>query len=95
MIIISYHQLSSAIISYTRTTTYLQLHLDLDQAHPYFVAVFEDELYWSDWYLSGIIAAHKMTGKDMRTIVDGKATGFTVHVVHPVLQPKGMMECSI
>ena len=50
-----------------------------------FVSMFEDELYWTDAYVSGVLSAHKTTGKAMTTIAEGPVS-LGVVVVHPVLQ---------
>lgn len=36
--------------------------------HPYWVAVFEDNLYWNDWGTQSLEVCHKFTGKN-RTVL--------------------------
>lgn len=40
--------------------------------HPYGIAVFEDQLYWSDWESKSIESCNKYTGKESETITDGE-----------------------
>lgn len=55
--------------------------------HPYGLAVFEDQLYWSDWITKSIHACHKFSGKGHRVLARDR-TIYAVHVYHPSKQPQ-------
>ncbi|KAH8254893.1 hypothetical protein KR038_007739 [Drosophila bunnanda] len=54
--------------------------------HPYGLAIFEDQLYWSDWVTKSIHACHKFSGKDHRVLARDR-TIYAVHIYHPAKQP--------
>ncbi|XP_062138201.1 putative vitellogenin receptor isoform X1 [Drosophila sulfurigaster albostrigata] len=55
--------------------------------HPYGMAVFEDQLYWSDWGTKSVHACHKFTGKGHRILARDRNI-YAVHVYHPSKQPQ-------
>ncbi|XP_034474850.1 putative vitellogenin receptor isoform X1 [Drosophila innubila] len=60
--------------------------------HPYGLAVFEDQLYWSDWGTKSVHACHKFSGKQHRVLVRDRSI-YAVHVYHPSKQPKVPHAC--
>ncbi|EDW48843.1 putative vitellogenin receptor isoform X1 [Drosophila sechellia] len=54
--------------------------------HPYGLAIFEDQLYWSDWATKSVHACHKFSGKDHRILAKDR-TIYAVHIYHPAKQP--------
>ncbi|EDW75194.2 uncharacterized protein Dwil_GK20043 [Drosophila willistoni] len=60
--------------------------------HPYGLAVFEDELYWSDWGTKSIHVCHKQTGKHHRIVAKDRSV-FAVHIYHSAKQPKVKHAC--
>lgn len=60
--------------------------------HPYGLAVFEDQLYWSDWTTKSIHACHKFSGKGHRVLARDR-TIYAVHVYHPSKQPQVPHPC--
>ncbi|XP_054256859.1 putative vitellogenin receptor [Macrosteles quadrilineatus] len=54
--------------------------------HPYAVAVFESNIYWSDWTGQEILRCNKFTGKDRHTVIREKNNRiFGVHIYHPAM----------
>lgn len=60
--------------------------------HPYGLAVFEDQLYWSDWGTKSVHACHKFSGKHHRVLARDRSI-YAVHVYHPSKQPKVPHAC--
>ena len=57
--------------------------------HPFSLAVFEDQLYWSDWEAREVQTCNKYTGKGLTTLVKGLSQypmGVSVH--HPLMHPR-------
>ncbi|KAH8274692.1 hypothetical protein KR018_010052, partial [Drosophila ironensis] len=54
--------------------------------HPYGLALFEDQLFWSDWATKSVHACHKFSGKQHRVIAKDR-TIYAVHVYHRAKQP--------
>ncbi|GIY07542.1 putative vitellogenin receptor [Caerostris darwini] len=53
--------------------------------HPYSLAVFEDNLYWSDWNTFTLDTCNKFTGHKMNVVTRGNGKHIMgVHVYHPV-----------
>jgi len=60
--------------------------LDMVAKHPFSMAVFEDNLYWSDWEMHEIVSCNKFNGKNFRTLV--KEAGIRpmgITIAHPLL----------
>ncbi|XP_070072746.1 vitellogenin receptor Yl [Drosophila takahashii] len=60
--------------------------------HPYGLAIFEDQLYWSDWATKSVHACHKFSGKDHRILAKDR-TIYAVHIYHPAKQPNSTHGC--
>ncbi|XP_055952881.1 low-density lipoprotein receptor-related protein 2-like [Argiope bruennichi] len=62
--------------------------------HPYSLAVFEDNLYWSDWTTFTLESSNKFTGHKTTVMVreNGKHI-MGVHVYHPVLARRANNPC--
>ncbi|XP_030378935.1 putative vitellogenin receptor isoform X2 [Scaptodrosophila lebanonensis] len=60
--------------------------------HPYGLALFEDDLYWSDWGTKSVHVCDKFTGKRHRVITRDR-TIYAVHVYHPAKQPRLSHAC--
>lgn len=57
--------------------------------HPYALAIFEENLYWSDFVNSEILSCNKFTGKNIQKIVYSRNHYFYgLHVYHPSMQPE-------
>ncbi|XP_032597334.1 putative vitellogenin receptor isoform X2 [Drosophila grimshawi] len=60
--------------------------------HPYGLAVFEDQLYWSDWGTKSVHACHKYSGKQHRILARDR-TIYAIHVYHPAKHPQVAHSC--
>ncbi|XP_001966853.2 putative vitellogenin receptor [Drosophila ananassae] len=60
--------------------------------HPYGLALFEDQLFWSDWVTKSVHSCHKFTGKGHRVLAKDR-TIYAVHVYHPAKQPQSSHGC--
>ena len=56
--------------------------------HPHSLAVFEDQIYWTDRQLNRVMQARKFRGKNESVVSHLVSQPLSVHVQHPVLQPK-------
>ncbi|KAJ6637160.1 putative vitellogenin receptor [Pseudolycoriella hygida] len=54
--------------------------------HPYGLAVFEDNIYWSDWSAMSIETCNKFTCKGRKTIVRDRKV-YDLHIYHNSIQP--------
>ncbi|KAF5291298.1 hypothetical protein FQA39_LY03449 [Lamprigera yunnana] len=54
--------------------------------HPYALAIFENEVFWSDWTSNTIESCEKFTGKNHNVIVKEREHIYGVHIYHPALQ---------
>ncbi|XP_035224983.1 low-density lipoprotein receptor-related protein 2-like [Stegodyphus dumicola] len=55
--------------------------------HPYFIAVFEDSLFWSNWDTFSLETSNKFTGHNVTVIARENGQHIMgVHVYHPVLE---------
>ncbi|XP_002024364.2 putative vitellogenin receptor [Drosophila persimilis] len=61
--------------------------------HPYGLAVYEDQLYWSDWGTKSIHACHKYSGKQHRVLAKDR-TIYAVHIYHSAKQPQTPNACA-
>ncbi|KAI8034069.1 putative vitellogenin receptor [Drosophila gunungcola] len=61
--------------------------------HPYGLAIFEDQLYWSDWATKSLHACHKFSGKGHRVLAKDR-TIYAVHIYHPAKQPDTEHGCA-
>ncbi|GBM91899.1 Putative vitellogenin receptor [Araneus ventricosus] len=62
--------------------------------HPYSLAVFEDNLYWSDWNNFTLESSNKFTGHNRTIIVRENGKNIMgVHVYHPVLERQANNPC--
>ncbi len=61
--------------------------------HPHSLAVFEDKVYWTDRQLNRILSTHKYSGKSPEVVSHLVSQPLSVHVSHPVLQPKDKNPC--
>ncbi|KAH8384977.1 hypothetical protein KR093_003920, partial [Drosophila rubida] len=60
--------------------------------HPYGLAVFENQLYWSDWGTKSVHACDKFSGKGHRIVARDRSI-YAVHVYHPSKQPMQSHPC--
>ena len=58
-------------------------------SHPFSIAVFEDNVYWTDWDSGAIEVANKFNGTNRGTVVQSHLRLLGVKVVHEVLQQPG------
>nr|WPW46124.1 vitellogenin receptor [Diaphorina citri] len=70
--------------------------------HPFSIAIFEDQIYWSDWVSMEILACNKFTGRGRHVIRKERDNQiYGLHVYHPVMtnvpnatNPCGVNPCS-
>jgi hypothetical protein len=55
--------------------------------HPFSISVFEDHVYWSDWYKTAIYKANKFTGENVTVLKQGLVNLFGINMIHPQRQP--------
>ncbi|ERE90844.1 low-density lipoprotein receptor-related protein 4 [Cricetulus griseus] len=60
---------------------------------PFSVAVFEDELFWSDLKTRTIQRVEKITGKDRAVLIKRSGQPFGLKIMHEVLQPRSSSPC--
>lgn len=60
--------------------------------HPYGIAVFDDQIYWSDWETLSIQSCNKFTGKDRKTVVRDKKM-YDIHIYNSALTAKDNYIC--
>ncbi|XP_018797492.1 PREDICTED: putative vitellogenin receptor isoform X1 [Bactrocera latifrons] len=66
--------------------------LDNIMKHPYGLAVFEDNIYWSDWGTKSVHKCNKFTGKGHQVVAKDR-TIYAVHIYHSAKQPKTDHAC--
>ena len=57
--------------------------------HPFALTLFEDELYWTDWYTKSINKANKFSGQPLETVRNRLHFPMDIHTWHPQRQPYG------
>ncbi|KAJ8925441.1 hypothetical protein NQ315_009274 [Exocentrus adspersus] len=68
--------------------------LDQIVKHPYAIAVFENQLYWSDWVAHSIQSCDKFYGKNHSTVIkESKAYIYGISIFHPALQNRNENPC--
>ncbi|XP_055711051.1 putative vitellogenin receptor isoform X2 [Phlebotomus papatasi] len=60
--------------------------------HPYGIAVFEDQIFWSDWDTNSIQACNKFTGKDHSVVLHSRHI-YDIHIYHSAIQPSEHHPC--
>lgn len=60
--------------------------------HPYGIAVFENNIYWSDWDTKSIQTCDKFNCKNHETVAKDRKI-FDIHVYHASIQPAGNHAC--
>ena len=61
--------------------------------HPHSLAVFEDQVYWTDRQLNRVMQARKFRGTNESVVSHLVSQPLSVHVQHPSLQPKAPNPC--
>ncbi|RLU26774.1 hypothetical protein DMN91_000571 [Ooceraea biroi] len=61
--------------------------------HPFSVAVFENKLYWNDWYTNTIEYCDKFTGKNCTMLVSSNVTAMDIHIDQSAIKPKFKNPC--
>ncbi|KAJ8672687.1 hypothetical protein QAD02_003947, partial [Eretmocerus hayati] len=61
--------------------------------HPYSIAIFESQLYWSDWRTNSIHSCNKFTGKNFTTLVMKNETVYGIHIYHSTLKVRYQNPC--
>ena len=61
--------------------------------HPFALTLFEDELYWTDWYTKSINKANKFSGQPLETVRTRLHFPMDIHTWHPQRQPAGKCVC--
>merc|ERR1712048_1298529 len=63
--------------------------------HPFSIAVFQDEIFWTDWDGKSIQRANKFTGKLLSPVVrNGLHQPMGIAIYHPILQKGALNPCS-
>ncbi len=62
--------------------------------HPHSLAVFEDQVYWTDRQLNRVMQARKFRGSNESVVSHLVSQPLSVHVQHPALQPKMDNPCA-
>ena len=78
-----------AFCDYDGTHRYTVLRDGGKIQHPFSVTLFEDIVYWSDWGGQKIVQGSKFHGGNHTLIHAASFRPMDLHVVHPLLQPKG------
>uniref|UniRef100_UPI00358DDFAF very low-density lipoprotein receptor-like n=1 Tax=Myxine glutinosa TaxID=7769 RepID=UPI00358DDFAF len=73
----------------------LVLHSPSLLGHPISIALFEDEVYWTDGETEAVMRANKFTGFSVNRLVEGLNSPQGLLVYHELLQPPGVDLCSI
>lgn len=60
--------------------------------HPYGIAVFQDQVFWSDWESNSIQSCDKFTGEHLNTVVRDDII-YDIKVYHPAMQPVMVNSC--
>ena len=58
-------------------------------SHPFALAVFEDDIFWTDWSSNSIRKAHKYTGEDFQQIALGSHSPRDIKIFHESVQKPG------
>jgi low density lipoprotein-related protein 2 len=61
--------------------------------HPHSLAVFEDQVYWTDRQLNRVMQARKFGGANESVVSHLVSQPLSVHVEHPALQPHADNPC--
>ncbi|XP_025087886.1 low-density lipoprotein receptor-related protein 4-like isoform X3 [Pomacea canaliculata] len=61
--------------------------------HPFALTLFEDELYWTDWYTKSINKANKFSGQPLETVRTELHYPMDIHTLHPQRQPAAENKC--
>ncbi|XP_076114482.1 low-density lipoprotein receptor-like isoform X1 [Mytilus galloprovincialis] len=85
------HTIMSADLDGSRIRTVL--HNNEQISHPFSMAVFEDNIFWTDWSGGDIRMAHKYTGKHFQKTVLGLNSPMGIKVYHESLQNSGHNVC--
>ncbi len=64
-------------------------------SHPFFISVFGDNLYWSDWWSQKIFSCNKFTGRQLKTLYKepGQTAPTGVTVFNPSMFPRHGNPC--
>jgi len=69
-----------------------------DVYHPFGIAVFEDNVYWSDWHDFRLFTCNKFTGRNIRMLLETpyRMNGISIHysVFHSLSNPCKSSDCS-
>ncbi|VDO92379.1 unnamed protein product [Soboliphyme baturini] len=63
--------------------------------HPFGLAVFEENIYWTDWDTQGIHVANKFTGETKDVLFTGLVGFMSIRVAHEVTQPEVPNKCRV
>ncbi|KAM5264320.1 low-density lipoprotein receptor-related protein 2-like [Ctenodactylus gundi] len=61
--------------------------------NPFSVAVFEDEVFWSEMKMRTVQHVHKRTGKNRTVLIKRSGQPYGLKVMHEVLQPRSSNPC--
>ena len=59
--------------------------------HPFSISVFEDHVYWTDWFETSISKANKFTGRNLTRLKKNLLHPHGISVIHPRRQPAGIL----
>ncbi|XP_077997711.1 prolow-density lipoprotein receptor-related protein 1-like [Glandiceps talaboti] len=63
-------------------------------SHPFAVAVFEGQVYWTDWRSNSVVKANKWTGANVSVIANTNTQPFDAQIYHSTRQPAGSNPCA-
>lgn len=84
-----HHVIESAALDGTNRRTVINQGLP----HPFALTLFEDELYWTDWYTKSINKANKFSGQPLETVRTRLHFPMDIHTWHPQRQPAAENKC--
>lgn len=85
------HTIKSANLDGTNVRTVIRNAKHI--SHPFALAVFEDDIFWTDWSSDSIRKAHKYTGEDFQQVALGLHSPMDIKIFHESVQKPGHNVC--
>ncbi|XP_052236453.1 prolow-density lipoprotein receptor-related protein 1-like isoform X3 [Dreissena polymorpha] len=82
-------------LTYSGRDYRLVLKNSTDMRHPFALALFGTEVYWTDWSTNSVVMANKYFGTNVTVVQKTITQPFDLQVVHPKRQPRAPNPCSI
>ncbi|XP_052813760.1 low-density lipoprotein receptor-related protein 1-like isoform X2 [Mya arenaria] len=74
-------------LTYEGTDHRLVLKNQPEMRHPFSIALFGTEVYWTDWSSNAVVMANKFNGSNIRVVQKTITQPFDLQVIHPKRQP--------